>query len=259
MYTSRAFVLSCVLLSGAAYGQTYSFAGFSWDQVNTPDTYTALAPGSHNAAVINSLPTDETSAVGFPDLPTVGFDESLAIGDLAGFGNNTGPEALNLPAGNDGTNARSGFDLSWSSGLRLANEAGDDFVLYESASNATAEEGIAVQVHDFTASSWSIWYTEPFDVFSLYVGDATQGGMAYAIDLSDLGIPANNEIDVIRVVNLTNRDTRGSAAGSGFEVLVENLTGDPLGFGNSSLDPDPLYAGALHTLVPVELQSFSID
>lgn len=245
-------------LNATAGPMTFSFAGFSWDQDDTPDTYTALTPGTHNGAVINSLPSDETGAVGFPE-SSVGFLESLAIGDLAGFGNNTGPEALNLPAGNDGTNARSGFDLSWSSGLNLANEAGDDFVLYESASNSTAEEGLAVQVHDAFTDSWSIWYHEPFDAFALYVGDATQGGMAYGIDLSDLNIPTNNEIDIIRVVNLTNRDTFGPASGSGFEVLMENLTGTPLGFANSALDPDPLYVGALNTLVPVELQSFSLE
>ena len=40
---------------------------------------------------------------------------------------------------------------------------------------------------------------------------------------------------------------------------MEDLTGTPLGFGNSSLDPDPLYVGALRALVPVELQSFSVE
>lgn len=257
----RSVILLISLLfaaSVAAGPATFTFAGFSWDQGDTPDTYTALTPGTHNGAVINSLPTDETSAVGFPD-SAAGFDESLAIGDLAGFGNNTGPEALNLPAGNDGTNARSGFDLSWSSGLNLPNEAGDDFVIYESASNSTADEGLAVQVHSATTDTWTIWYYEDFDAFALYVGDPTQGAMAYAIDLSDLGIPADHEVDVIRVVNLTNRDTFGSATGSGFEVLMENLTGTALGFGNSSLDPDPLYVGALNALVPVELTSFSVE
>ena len=258
MYTLRIVAVSLIFLSGAAYGQTYTFATFSWDQADTPDTYTALAPaGPYNGAVINALPSSATGTITFPDT-SVGFDGTLSIGVNSGIGAAPGPRALNLPSGNDGTNTRSGFDLSWSSGDNLLNEAGDDFVLYESASSSTADEGMAIQVFDVTAGSWSIWYYQDFDTFEDYTGGA-DGALAYAIDLSDLGVPANNEVSIIRVVNLTNRDTFGPVTGGGREVLMENLTGDSLGFGNSALDPDPLYVGVFSAVVPVELQSFSID
>ncbi len=257
MHPSRAIVFSLVLFCGAAHGQVFSFATYSWDQADTPDTYLALVAGSYNGAVIDALKSTATGTVMFPD-SAAGFDGTLSIGVVSGIGSAPGPRALNLPAGNNGTNTRSGFELSWSAGRTLINEAGDDFALYESASTSTADEGLAIQVFDSTAGAWSIWYTQAFDAFADYDGGA-DGAMAYAIDLSDLGIPASNEIDTIRVVNLTNRDTLGPVAGSGREVLMENLTGDPSGFGSGALDPDPLYLGVINTVTPVELQSFSIE
>lgn len=249
-----------IVISSNAFAQSFSFATFSWDQADTPDTYTALVAGTYNGAVINALPSSATSTVTFPDAPTAGFDGTLSIGVSSGIGSAPGPRALNLPSGNDGTNTRSGFELTWSSGMKAINDTGDDIVIYESASSSTADEGMAIQVRAFPSGTWSIWYYEDFDAFDDYSGGAP-GAMAYAIDLSDLGIAAMGEIDTIRIVNLTNRDTFGSAAGSngGMEVMMEDLGGSALGFLNSELDPDPLYVGVLHMLVPVELQSYSID
>lgn len=242
----------------AAPAGPFTFAGFTFDQANTPDTILTLI-GNVQGAVVTDVPYDVAGNVagGFPTNPT-GFDTSLTVGRLL-FPSATGSRAVNLPADNNGTLKRSGFELSWSGGGKLSNETGDDFVVFEAASNATSPEGFLVQAYDLGAEAWTPWYYEPADSFQLYNGDATEGAMATGFDLSDLGVAPGVAVDRIRLVNATDEDRTVDASGRGAVIPEDNgatstWTPDPgplasYGlYGAGSLDPDPLYVAALHDI-----------
>jgi cysteine-rich repeat protein len=235
----------------------HAFAGFSFDQLNTPDVLVTLAPGSVDGAIVTAVPFDVTGSVSgkFPADPN-GFDESKTLGRQM-FPLSTGSRAINLPAGNNGTTDRSGFEVSWSGGRKLQNLTGDDIVVFESGSNATSPEGFMVQVFDLAQQAWSPWYYEPADTFQVYNGSAVEGAFATGIDLTDLGVAPSVAIDRIRLVNVTDEDRMADLSGVG-EVLPEDdgatslVVPDPgplAGFGAygaSTFDPDPLYLAALH-------------
>lgn len=252
-----------------ADAQTFTYAGVSWDQAHTPDVITALSPGTYSAAVITAVPSAATSSIsGFPDPPATGFDATLTDG--AALFSLSGARAVNLPAGDNGTTARSGFEVSWSGALRLVNGAGDDFVVFESASSSTGAEGFMVQVYNYSTSTWSGWWYEPSEDYAPYSGSGTgAGAMATSYELSDLGVGMGQEVSAIRVANLRSSD-RMVSGGTGFVLPEDNgvMSSDlpdpgPLGtgasFASSSLDPDPVYVAAFSAPVPVELELFRVD
>lgn len=244
-------------VNGNAPQQSYAFAGFTFDQLSTPNVYTSLAAGTYDGAVVTLLPTSATGAIlGFPS-STVGFDSSLSVGRQ--FAGGAGVRALNLPSGNNGAAQRSGFELSWNNGLILTNDTGNDFVVYESGSNATTPEAFMVQVHDRVNNVWTFWVYQPASAVATTSGSET--AFATAFDLGDFGIAANGEVDVIRVVNMTDEDRMLNASGTG-QVIPEDagatsttlpLPGGLASFGSygaSTFDPDPIYVGILHPLTP---------
>jgi len=242
-------------VNGNAPQQSYSFAGFTFDQVSTPNVYTSLAAGTYNGAIVTHLPSSITGTItGFPS-STVGFDSALSVGRL--FTASSGVRALNLPNGNDGSSRRSGFELSWNNGLILTNAAGSDFVVYESGSNATTPEAFMVQVHDRINNVWSIWIYNPATAFAVTSG--AEGGFATGFELSDFGIAANGEVDGIRVVNMTDEDRMVNVSGAGQVIPEDNgATSANLpnpgtlasfgSYGASTFDPDPIYVGILRPL-----------
>ena len=243
-------------VNGNSPQQNYSFAGFTFDQLSTPNVLTLIPAGTlEGGAVITGVPTTGTSGItGFPS-STVGFDSSLCLGRLALGG--TGARALNLPAGNNGSTARSGVELSWNNGLSLTNLTGNDFVIYESGSTGVPE-AFMVQVHDADANTWSIWVYHPASASA-----AVTGGVLFAtpFNLDDFGLAANARIDRIRLVNMTDEDRMVSSTGDG-QVIPEDggatssFTANPgtlaefETYGVSTLDPDPLYVGILHPMSP---------
>ncbi len=266
--SSLCAVLAALLLTcggnSIAWAQTYSFGGFDFDQADTPDSGLPLSPATYGGAIITANPTSSASgSAGFP-LVASGFDSSLSLGRLLGLAS-SGVRALNLPAGNVGTSARSGILLSWADGRRLGNETGDDFVVFEGGSNGTSPEGLMVQVRNADNQVWSRWRYEIADNFTLYVGESSEGAFAHAFDLDSFGIGSFEEIDAIRVANLTDEDridapgteiSPGVFVAEGF-VLPEDagstssvfpdpgpLASFPL-FGSATLDPDPLYVAML--------------
>jgi len=238
---------------------TFSFAGFSWDQINTPDVILTLAPGDVNGAIVTAVPNTATAniGIGFPSTPA-GFDDSLTLGRMLSL-SATGVRAVNLPAGNDGTAHRSGFQVSWSGGRKLQNLPGVDFVVYESASNSSTPEAFMVQVYDLGIGAWSPWYYKAVDGFQVYNNEVNAGATATGFDLDDFGVGAGIAIDRIRLVNMTHRDRMVDPSRIGFVLPEDNgntstHTPDPgpsasFGiYGASTLDPDPLYIAALHPI-----------
>lgn len=260
-----AFVAFALLgVAAPVAAQPYSFASFDWNQSDTPDVGLPLNPATYSGAVITANPNSSASgSVGFP-LTTAGFDATLSLGRLLGIAS-SGTRALNLPAGNVGTSTRSGIVLSWADSRRLRNQLGDDFVVYESGSSSNAPEGLMVQVRNADTQTWSRWRYEITDGFEVYVGESVEGAFAHAFDLDSFGIGAFEEVDAIRVANLTDEDridttgteiSPGVFVGEGFVLPEDNgstssvfpdpgpLASFPL-FGSSTLDPDPLYVAML--------------
>ena len=250
-------MLAVLLFLGCASAQSYEFAGVMWNQENTPDVYAPLPVSTVEGAIINSEPVFGTSAGldTFPEPPLAGFDPLLSLGHQSGTTSTTTNRIamVNLPAGNDGANARSGFEMSWTGDRGLSNGVGADFVMYESASNSVSDEAYGVQVFDVSKNAWSIWYNLATFTFANYNLQTTIGLMAYEIDLSELGVGPNDLISAIRVINLTQRDTFSTSPPSyvvsGRQVLVEDLTGADFSaeYAATALDPDPLYIAVLAT------------
>lgn len=245
-----------------ALGQVYSFAGYAWNQNHTPDVVIALSPGDVEGAIVTAVPVSTTTITGFPQT-TIGFDAALSLGRRIGLAG-SGTRGINLPAGNFGTTARSGFQASWTLGRKLVNQPGPDFVVYETGSNEQPE-ALMVQVRSATTAEWSRWLYLPAATYQNFTNSATTGAFAFVYELETFGVGTFDEVDIIRVVNMTDEDrvegpgtevTPGIFLGSGF-VLPEDdgatsqVLPDPgplasfLLYGNSTLDPDPAYIGAI--------------
>lgn len=246
----------------------FTFAGFNFIQSATPDQAVALAgllDGGHGVNV--NAPLGSTIVANLFPNSTVGFNSALSIGRLLNPGLTTDTRGINMPASNVGTVDRTGFSVSWSSGT-LSEQAGDDFVIYESG-DLNEPDAFMVQVK-VVGGTWSKWRYETADSFAPYGGVGTAGTFATAFDLADFGLTAGQSIEEIRVVSMTAADRMegpgaervtgsGVFVASGFVIPNDNgLTSDVLPdpgatakfsyYGNATFDPDPLYIGALHPL-----------
>ena len=246
----------------------FRFAGFTFDQTDTPDLAAALAgtPAGSMGVTLTTTPGPATGAVNFPE-SAAGFTTALSVGRLLNPAL-TGARALNLPLGNNGTTARAGIELTWSVGRTLSNQPGRDFVFYESADDAGGPDGAMVQVR-VAGGAWTRWFYRPAEAFATYTG-STVGAFVTSFDLSDFGLGAGVAIDAIRYVNLTAADRidgpgvervpgSGALVGQGFVLPGDNgatssVRPDPgplalfSFYGSATFDPDPLYVGVLHPL-----------
>ncbi len=249
---------------------TFRFAGFTFDQTGTPDLLTPLASGSlaggYGATIHTSAGSTEPAE--FPENP-LGFDPTLSIGRLMYPALTSGTLALNLPAGDNGSALRAGFELRWSGGRTLSNQSGNDLVIFEASSNPNGPDAAMIQVH-VVGGDWTQWRYESADSRGVYPSNSPAGAFATAYDLSDFGLAAGATIDAVRYVNMTATDrmagpglerTVGSGVlvAEGFVLPEDNgatsqVRPDPGAFasfaqyGNSTLDPDPIYFGMLHAL-----------
>lgn len=288
----RAGLFALAAQASIASAATFSFAGYSWDQDKTPDILGLIGNNNNlgGAQFSSGLPTHITRSVGFQNsnpsgsantgftgLP--GYNPGLTLGVQANTQHGlvqTNPipnspslfsSAINLPSGNDGSLARHGVSITWSAGRSLANAPGDEFLIYESGSDAVSSEGQMVRVH-LTGDGYSMWYYRAVDAFAAYSQSSplNEGAFATSFDLSSLGLPIGTLIDEIQIANLQPGDrinTVGSFALSGQVVFsdpsntlarpsVGNLAGmnQNSTFSASAFDPDPLYVAVTGSLVP---------
>jgi hypothetical protein len=259
------------LNTAVAAANEFRFAGYTFDQTNTPDQLTAFTsgttPAGQSQVTVNSAVGSPTSSANFPLAP-FGFNSALTIGRLANLTLTSGNLALNMPSGNNGALNRSGFELSWSGGRTLENEAGSDFVIYEASSAVGTQDAAMIQVH-VVGVGWTKWYYQTKDTRESYPGSG-EGAYATAIDLTNLGVAAGATIDKIRYVNMIAADRMegpgtekvvgsGIFFATGFVIpgdggATSDVLPDPGAnanynyFGSTTLDPDPLYFGVLHPL-----------
>lgn len=259
---------ACVALAMLVVGQQpltaapFTFAGYTFDPANSPDTIGLLGNGQTlgGAAFSSGGPTSITQSVGFGAqsiggggafTAVPGWTAGRSLGEMAYAqagvtqGDLTGSHfssAVNLPAGNVGANARHGLSLSWASGQGLVNGAGADFVVYESGSQGSPE-ALMVRV-GLGGGLFSDWYFQAQSGFEAYLGD-TDGAFAYAFDLSLFGIADGDMIFSIEIANLQPTDRLGPNG-----LVNFNGVGSVPPFSSGSYDPDPLYVGIISQLAP---------
>ncbi|MEA5618811.1 hypothetical protein VB711_13320 [Cronbergia sp. UHCC 0137] len=150
---------------------------------------------------------------------------------------------------------RAQIELTWG-GSRLANEVGDDLVIYENG-NTNFYEGYAVavrRVSDGEFTSFLYQFSDSFDDSAVNGINDDAGVFATGFDLSDFGLSFGEQIDAIRIVNLIEADKVSGADGQGF-VDLTGITGyTPLSevggsaFTRFNLDPDITMVAGLHNL-----------
>jgi hypothetical protein len=269
------------LSAGGALAGTYSFAGFSFDQDRATDSLGLLGNGvSLGGAQFSANNANRiTRSVGFVAISgnansgivgQAGFDPSRSLGRQGfaqqGLTQSDGSDsiyasAINLPRGNNanGASDRHGLAMGWSGNRALANGAGADFLVYESASNAPGQEAFMIRARNADTGEWSRWYFRDADGFENYV-ESGEGAHAFAFDMSDLGFAEGDLVDSIELANLRESDridgadsTAGFVNFDGTGLMAQFLNGASLTtYGSGSFDPDPLYAVALGDLVTLE-------
>lgn len=283
-FIHHAAAVSLALCAGVASAASYSFAGFTFDQDRATDTLGLLGDGVNLGGAQFSVNNANriTRSVGFVAISgdansgivgQAGFDASRSLG-RQGFAqqgltqsdgsNSIYASAINLPRSNDGSNGsngqRHGLEMAWSN-RALANGAGADFLVYESASNAPGQEAFMIRARNADTGEWSRWYFRDADGFELFTDGPGQtpveGAHAFAFDMSDLGFADGDLVDSIQLANLRQADriegadsTAGFVNFDGTGLMAQFLNGASLTtYGSGSFDPDPLYAVALGDLV----------
>ena len=273
--------------ANAAHAVSFTFASFTWDQDETPDTAALLGNGQilGGATFSANFPNTSVGDVGFPDVPAGAanhaaspFNTSLTTARITGIATTANTSrALNLPRLNNGSVTRHGVQLGWVGAGSIANGTDDDLVFYESASSGAAPENPMLRVRLAGTSTYSDWYYFAPDAFQLYHGNLTEGAFATGVDLSDLGLANGALIDQIQLANLVSADrisgsvthsSGGQDFGVGQVVFDGSTTIKPDagafasfrndGYGTSTLDPDVLYLADLQAQVIPEPGSVAL-
>ncbi len=261
--TSRPAKFTLEALEARDTPAVFTFAGYSFDDSAAPDKASFLAANAtFDGALVSDVPTSATfAAVSFPDAPAPGFNSNLALGTV--FFGGSGPRALNLPSGDDGTTKRSGVLLEYTGQRAIQNNAGADLLSFESGSKtagSSVPEAYMVQAFVVDSGTWTRWYYTPANKFGFYSGAPTTGAFATEYDLTDLGVPAGALVSQVRLVNMTAQDRMDSATGIGF-VLPGDASATSLflptpgalstqaKYDGTSYDPDPLFVASLSTPV----------
>ncbi|MEQ9642481.1 MAG: hypothetical protein RIM84_20805 [Alphaproteobacteria bacterium] len=249
-------LFAALAVAAPAQAATFTAGTFVFEQDDTPDVLNLLGNSQtlNGVTFSSGVPSNITGSVAFPPAPT-SFMPELSLGRQAnaqqgvtqGDGSScSGACAVNLPSGNNGLTTRHGLSASWTGSRGLVDQSGVDFVIYESASSSTADEGFMVTLQ-LSDGSFTGWRYEMFDAFESYTGGSA-GAMATAFDLADFGIGSGDTVTAIHIANMMPGDTLDGTSGN---ILFDG-TGTSHGFGSSTLDPDPLYIGILNGLTTFE-------
>lgn len=273
------FVAAAFLLGGLTASATdiFTFAGYTFDQGNTPDRATLLGNNVllGGATFSSGFPTTATGPVDFPQGGT-GFNDALTLGRLVGF-STVGVRGINLPNGNNGSSTRHGIEVFWSANLGAVNLPGPDFVIYETGSTSNTVEGVMARVRtNPSTDTWTDWFY--FTPDNHQVLTAPEVAFSFGFDLSDMGVPGNAVIDRIQMANLTASDridttnsvqiSPGIFVGQGrvvFNTNASNVLPDAGSFDSdrrfdsATYDPDPLYVAVLHTTCEAVPPQLSLD
>jgi len=217
----------------SALAASFNVGGYQWDAANSVTT---------GRIIQGQQQTNAYNAVFEPAV------KDQTIGRL--LGTNTDPNSsYSLTLGQDDV-TESIIELGWGDGMSLANENGNDLVIYESGSNGEPE-AFAVSVKKVGASDFTDYRYQ----FSSGNWDSNFYAFATAIDLSSFGLNLGDEIESIRIKNLISSDRVTGQDGQGFLGGQYQAKVGPNGqdtyYAFSKLDPDITFVAGLHSPKPV--------
>ena len=261
--------------SNARADDIFTFAGFTFDQRNTPNQGIRLGNNANLGGAIFSPGFASEVTLNLIDFPQggPGFNTNLSLAQLVGL--HEGMHAVNLPNGNNGTTNRHGLEVWWSNGRGIDNLPGKDFVVYESASSIDAVEGVMTRVRtNWFADVWTDWFYFASTNFQITMG--ANGIHSYSFDASNMGVAEGASFDRIQIANLVQGDRiSGISTNVGTNTVGEgkvvfdgstNVLPDAGSmfdsdqvFGAGQFDPDPLYLASLREPCEVVSPQLSIS
>ncbi|HUP77061.1 MAG TPA: hypothetical protein VM260_00780, partial [Pirellula sp.] len=248
---------------------TFTFAGYTFNQLNTPDHATLLGNNAvlGGATFSAGFPSTTTASQNFPQGGS-GFNDALAIGRLTGL-SGSGVPALNLPNNTSGVTTRRGVELYWSNSHGIPNLAGKDFVIYEAGSTSNTVEGLMVRARtNPQTDTWTDWFYFGTDSYQIMqFTPAAEVAFTYPFDLSDMGVAPNVIVDRIQMANLVQADRIVATNGIGKVVFDGSSTNMPNAgpfdsdglFDSTTYDPDPLYLASLHDICEATAPTLNVS
>ncbi|MEM9352638.1 MAG: hypothetical protein AAGA92_06475 [Planctomycetota bacterium] len=242
----------CVTWPTAASADTFTLAGFTFDDTLGPTNVVPAAPTTledYDSFAFNArfIPLSDQGN-DFDTAKTVGVQ---LLGELEG----QAPGGRSVPLGD--FTFRGGLELNWGGSPGVTNNPGDDFVVYENGS-PNGPEAYMIAVRETGASTFTTFRYEFADdfveVFPSRLGiEGIAQVLSTGFDLSDFGLADGATIDAIWAANMLPEDRVDDALGQG-NVMVgggsgfEPLTG-PQGEGGTyntaGFDPDLTYIGVI--------------
>ncbi|HEY9850639.1 MAG TPA: hypothetical protein V6D28_14325 [Leptolyngbyaceae cyanobacterium] len=178
-----------------ATAATFSVGGYSWDVANSVTT----------GKIIQGQ--EQTSAYGASFGPNDPSVNNRTIGRL--IESNTAPNnSYSFTLGKD-NQTESIIELGWGKGMSLANQDGNDVVIYESGGSGEPE-AYAVAVKKVGSSGFTNY------LYQFSSGYWDSYSFATAIDFSNFGLNKGEQIEAIRIKNLISSDMVQGQDGQGF-------------------------------------------
>jgi len=233
--------LSAVLSTGqSALAATFQVGGYEWDAANSVTTGKIIQGESQTESFVTPFLSSEPSV------------RDRTIGNLFGGKDSNSSESFTLGKDNESllinNQTVSIIELGWGDGMSLANDIGNDLVIYETG-GAGAPEAFAVAVKKVGASDFTDY------LYQSSSGYYQEDAFATAIDLSSFGLNLGDQIESIRIKNLISSDKVTGQDGQGFlggqyqpEVGLNGLTKY---YTPTKFDPDITFVAGLHATKPI--------
>ncbi|MGA9382735.1 MAG: PEP-CTERM sorting domain-containing protein [Phormidium sp.] len=231
-----ALSVTALINAASAKAATFTIAGYAWDSANAVTT----------GKIIQGQ--EQTEPFTTPFLSSEPEVRDRTIGKL--FGGSTSDSSESFTLGKNNLTV-SIIELGWGRGISLANEDGQDLVIYETGGSGEPE-AFAVAIKKVGASD----FTEYLYQVSTqnYQADPNTTHFATAIDLSSFGLNLGDEIESIRIKNLIPSDTvtgdgQGFLGGGNAPKVGPNSIKQNYELGK--FDPDITFVAGLHQPKPV--------
>ena len=258
------FVFLLGLTTAIVHGDTFTVAGFTFDDSLGPTTVVPAPP--------NSLSDFQDFAFSAQFIPLSNQGNDFDINNSVGIqllGSNPGQNigGTSVPLGDaffQGT-----LELNWGGSPGVTNNDGDDFVVYENGSPG-GPEAYMIAVRETGEQSFTAFRYEFADDFVQVLpsaGTDIAQVLSTGFDLSDFGLAPGATIDAILASNLLPADRVDDELGEGNVILgggsgFPPLTG-PQGAGgmynSNGFDADLTYIGVIVPPQTVEVGDFDSD
>lgn len=227
-----ALTVAAFINAESAKAATFSVGGYTWDAANSVTTGKIIQGKEQTESFITPFLSGEPSV------------RDRTIGKLFDSKNSKSSESFDI---GDNSNV-SIIELGWGDGMSLANEVGNDLLIYETG-GSNEPEAFAVAVKKLGASDFTDY------LYQFSSGYYEFNAFATAIDLSKFGLNLGDEIESIRIKNLISSDTVTGSDGQGFLGGGNQPKVWPNGvdvyYTSNKFDPDITFVVGSHAPKPV--------